>query len=43
MLLREVVIFGVRPKEVGYGMELTKEIEAIVPDIIKLVLAEIAN
>jgi len=37
----EVVVFGVKPKEVGYGLELTKEIEAIVPDIIELVLAEI--
>jgi hydrogenase maturation protease len=37
----EVVVFGVKPKEVGYGLELTKEIETIVPDIIELVLAEI--
>ena len=37
----EVVVFGVKPKEVGYGLELTKEIETIVPDIIELVLAEV--
>lgn len=37
----EVVIFGVKPKEIGYGLELTKEIETILPDIIELVLAEI--
>ena len=39
----EIVVFGVKPKEVGYGLELTKEIEAIVPDIIELVLTEIGR
>jgi hydrogenase maturation protease len=37
----EVIVFGVKPKEVGYGLELTKEIEKVVPDIVGLVLAEI--
>ena len=40
---KEVIVFGVKPKEVGCGLELTGEIEAIVPDIIELVLAEIGR
>ncbi len=37
----EVVILGVKPKEVGYGLTLSAEIGGLVPKIIDLVLAEL--
>jgi hydrogenase maturation protease len=37
---KEVVIFGVKPFEVAYGIELTPPIAALVPRLVNLVLAE---
>ena len=37
---REVVIFGVQPKEVHAGLDLSPEVAAAVPTVIELVLAE---
>jgi hydrogenase maturation protease len=36
----EVVIFGIIPKEITPGLELSDEVNAVVPRVIKLVLAE---
>lgn len=38
---RSVVIFGVEPKEIDWGMELTPEIEDVIPRVANLVLTEI--
>ncbi len=40
---REIVIIGVEPKQVGYGLELTEEVKQRVPAIINTVLEEIKN
>jgi hydrogenase maturation protease len=40
---REVVIYGVEPKEIDWGMELTPEVEAAIPRVVELVLAELAK
>ena len=37
---RQVVIFGVKPKEVSPGLELSEEVKKSVPKIIELALAE---
>ena len=37
----EVVIFGVKPKEVSCGLELSPEIDRLVPEIIELVMADL--
>ncbi|MGA1979934.1 MAG: HyaD/HybD family hydrogenase maturation endopeptidase [Sedimentisphaerales bacterium] len=37
---REIVIIGVEPKEINYGMELTEQVSRKVPEIIKMVLEE---
>jgi hydrogenase maturation protease len=37
---REVIIYGVQPKDVGQGLELSPEVAAVVPKIIELVLNE---
>lgn len=37
----EVVIIGVEPKEIAWGMELTPEVEAKLPRVIEAVLAEL--
>ena len=37
---REVVIFGVQPKEVHAGLELSREVAGVLPKVIELVLAE---
>lgn len=39
----EVVLFGVRPKEVGWGLKLSDAVAAQVPRIIDLVLAELGG
>jgi len=36
-----VVIIGVEPKEISYGMELTPEVKAAVPKVIKAVFQEL--
>lgn len=40
---REAVIIAVQPKEVGWGMELSPQLEKKIPDIIKLVLKELES
>jgi len=37
----EVVIIGVEPKEISWGMELAPEVEAKLPKVIEAVLAEL--
>ncbi len=37
---REVVIFGVQPKDVSTGLELSEEVAGAVPKVIDLVLSE---
>ena len=37
----EVVIFGIKPKSTECGMELSQEVTASVPKVIKLILSEI--
>jgi hydrogenase maturation protease len=36
----DVVIIGVEPKEIGWGLELSPELEQRMPQIIEIVLAE---
>jgi len=38
---KDVVIFGVKPKDISPGLGLTPEISSILPKLIELVLAEI--
>jgi hypothetical protein len=38
---KDVVVFGIKPKDVGCGLELSEEIAASIPKAIELVLAEI--
>lgn len=40
---KDVVVFGIKPKDIGCGLELTEEIAASVPKVVELVLAEIAK
>jgi hydrogenase maturation protease len=40
---REVVVFGIKPKNIDPGLELSKEIAALVPKLVELVLSEIAK
>jgi hydrogenase maturation protease len=36
-----VVIIGVEPKEIAWGMELTPEVEAKLPKVVEAVLEEL--
>ncbi len=40
---KEVVVFGIKPRDISCGLELSKEITASLPRIVELVLAEIAK
>ena len=40
---QQVVIFGIEPKEIGYGLELSAQVAAAVPKVIELVLAELGD
>lgn len=40
---KEVVVFGIKPKDISCGLELSEEIAASVPKVVELVLAEIKN
>jgi len=40
---RDVIVFGVKPHNVGCGLDLTPEIAGRVPEIVELVLAELGN
>lgn len=37
----QVVIFGVRPKDLGYGLDLSKEVSKAIPKVVELVLSEL--
>ncbi|UCE60578.1 MAG: HyaD/HybD family hydrogenase maturation endopeptidase [Phycisphaerales bacterium] len=37
----EVVIIGIKPKELSWGLELSPEIARVVPEVIELLLAEL--
>lgn len=39
----EVVIFGIQPREMDSGLDLSPEIAGLVPEIIRLVLAELGT
>ena len=39
----DVVVFSIKPKDIGCGLELSEEIAASVPKVVELVLAEIAK
>lgn len=41
--LPPVTIFGVEPKEIGWGMELTQELQAVLPRLAELVTKELTN
>jgi hydrogenase maturation protease len=38
---QEVIVFGVRPQEVGYGLTLSFPIARLVPRIVELIVAEL--
>lgn len=40
---REIVIIGIEPAEVGYGLELTEQVGQKLPEIIEKVIEEIKN
>ena len=40
---KKVVIIGIEPKEIDYGLELSPELEKRIPDITAMVLKEIAE
>ena len=37
----ETVIIGVQPKEIDWGLELTPELEKVIPEVIEIVLKEL--
>ena len=37
----EVVVLGIEPKEIGWGLELSAEVKAAVPKVIELIMAEL--
>jgi hydrogenase maturation protease len=39
----EVVVFGIKPRDISCGLELSKEIAASIPKVVELVSAEIAK
>ena len=38
---RDIVIFGIEPKELTWGLELSPEVAAVVPRVIELVMSEL--
>jgi len=40
---KDTVIIGVEPKEIGWGLELSPELEQKIPQIVKVVLEEITE
>ncbi len=39
----DVVVFGIKPKDTVAGLELSEEVEASVPKVVELILAEIGK
>ena len=40
---KDAIIIGVEPKEIGWGLELSSELEQKVPQIVKIVLEEVTE
>ncbi len=40
---QNIIIYGIEPKELGWGLELSPEVAAVVPKVIKLVLAQLED
>jgi hydrogenase maturation protease len=40
---KEVLVFGIKPKDISCGLELSEEIAALVPKVAELVLTEITK
>ncbi len=40
---KDVVVFGIKPKDTGSGLELSEEVEASVPKVVELILPEIGK
>jgi len=40
---KDAIIIGVEPKEIGWGLELSSELEQKIPQIVKVVLEEITE
>jgi hydrogenase maturation protease len=40
---KDVVVLGIKPKDLGCGLELSEEIAACVPKVVELVIAEISK
>lgn len=40
---QRVVIFGIQPKEISWGLGLSSEVEAAVPQVLEMVLGELAE
>jgi hydrogenase maturation protease len=38
---RDVVLYGIEPKDIALGLELTPEVETVIPRVIELVLSEL--
>ncbi|MFC2066060.1 HyaD/HybD family hydrogenase maturation endopeptidase [Chloroflexota bacterium] len=38
---RDIVIYGIEPKKLGWGLELSPEVAAVIPRVIELVLNEL--
>jgi hydrogenase maturation protease len=38
---QQVTVFGIKPRDVSWGLELSPEIDRLVPDVVKHVLAEL--
>ena len=38
---RDVVLYGIEPKDIGLGLELTSEVKAAMPRVVELVLSEL--
>ena len=38
---QSIVIYGIEPKELGWGLELSPEVAAVIPRVIELVLSEL--
>lgn len=39
---RETVIFGIEPKKMGWGLELSPEVTRVIPEVINLVMKELS-
>lgn len=40
---KSVIIIGIEPKEIGWGLEISPELDEIIPEVIQLIEKEITN